>query len=94
MTAFEAETVVNFNEEDSQAEVYTASSRVHKLLSLRGLEPYKVDTTGGKPCGWFYYLPKTAVLLKPASKAIRIGGSRKLSAVPSSAAPSAARGEV
>lgn len=86
MTACEAETVINFNEEESLAEVYTASARVHKLLTARGLEPYKVDHMNGEPCGWFYRLPKYAILLKPANRIIRVGGRRKTPANVSSGA--------
>lgn len=89
MTAYEAETIVNFNEEESIAEIYTASARVCKLLTVRGLEPYKIDKLNGKASGWYYRMPKPAVLLKPANRIIRIGGRRKVAAI----APSGALGE-
>lgn len=68
MTAYEAETQIIFNKEEGAAEVYTTSIRVYKVLAARGLEPYRIDTSQGKPCGWFYSLPKSAVLLKPAKQ--------------------------
>lgn len=84
MTNYELETIINFNEEEASAEIYTASSRVHKLLAARGLEPYKIDRMNGKQSGWYYSLPKVAVLLKPANRIIRLGGKRRASAGASS----------
>jgi len=84
MTAYEAETTINFNEEEGQAELYAASTRVYRLLAARGLEPYKVDHAKGEPCGWYYRLPKSAILIKPANRIIRIGGRRKVNAIASS----------
>ena len=74
ITAYESETVINFNEEGSAATVYTASRRVAKVLQRRGLVPYRVEKTDNEASGWFFELHKSAVLLKPKSAAIRIGG--------------------
>lgn len=84
MTNYELETIINFNEEEASAEIYTASSRVHKLLAARGLEPYKIDKMNGKPSGWYYSLSKVTVLLKPGNRVIRIGGKRRMPAIASS----------
>lgn len=78
MTAYEAETIIIFNEEEEFAEFYTASVRVHNLLARRGYKPYKVDTMNGKPTGWHYKLPKTAILIKPDINSIKVGGRRKV----------------
>lgn len=87
MILSEQETIIRFDEESDIAEVYTASIRVYRLLAARGLEPYKVDRTAkGQSCGWFYQLSKTAVLLKPANRVIRLGGKRKITAIASSGA--------
>jgi len=86
MTALESETVIIFNEEDDIAEYYTAAIREYKLLAARGIEPYKIDKTDGKPSGWYYKIQKTAVLIKPANRIIRVGGRRKVKAAASSGA--------
>lgn len=78
MLLLEQETIVRFDEEKDQAELYTASPRVNRLLTVRGLMPYKTDYTAKhEPCGWFYSLPKAAVIIKPGNHAIRLGGKRK-----------------
>lgn len=87
MTAIESESIITFNEGEDTCEVYTASPRVNKLLSSRGLTPYKTDTMHGKPSGWHYHLHKSSILLKPATHIIRIGG-RRMTAVTPSCTPS------
>jgi hypothetical protein len=81
---WEAETTINFNEEEG--ELYTASPRVFKMLARRGLTPCKVDTMNGKPRGWFFTLPKWAIIVKPGKAAIRIGGTHRINSTASSAA--------
>ncbi|MGB9792119.1 MAG: hypothetical protein ACPLTR_06015 [Thermacetogeniaceae bacterium] len=76
MTPYEAETIINFNEAEDTAELYTAARRVAELLEKRGLKPYKVERTNGRATGWFFSLPKHAVLVKPSDRAIRLGGRR------------------
>lgn len=88
MTSLEAETIVLFNEAEDTAEFYTASARVNKLLTTRGLQPYKTDFLQGTPSGWYYRFPKSSILLKPANRIIRIGGRRKVNGVTHSCAPS------
>ena len=83
--AWEAETIVNFNEEEAEAELYTASPGVFKMLARRGLAPCKVDIQGGKPRGWFFTLPKWAIIVKPGKAAIRIGGTHRINSIASSA---------
>lgn len=85
--AWEQETIINFNEDEPEAQVYTASKRVANLLMRRGFKPCQVDKQDGKPCAWTFTQPKTAVLLKPANRIIRLGGSRKISSIASSVAP-------
>lgn len=94
MSPYEAETIVRFNEESQTAELYTASKRVADLLARRGITPHKTDTLKGKESGWYYRLPKSAVLLKPASRMIRVGGSRKINSMLSGDALGATSGEV
>lgn len=76
MTPYEAETIINFNEAEEQAELYTASRRVAELLEKRGLKPYKVERMDGRATGWFFSLPKHAILVKPENRIIRIGGRK------------------
>ena len=77
---FEAETQINFNEGSDTATVYTASSRVAKLLKRRGIEPVRVDRDDkGKERSWFFEVSKWAVMLKPANRLVKIGG-RKINA--------------
>jgi hypothetical protein len=91
---YEQETSIAFDELDGEAELYTASPRVFKLLMKRGLSPYKVETLDGKPRGWFFTLPKWSVLLKPGRVAIKIGGARKINSIAPGVAPSATSSEV
>lgn len=83
---WEAETTVNFNEAETEAELYTASPRVFKMLARRGLTPCKVDTMNGKPRGWFFTLPRWAIIVKPGKAAIRIGGAHRINSIASSVA--------
>ena len=74
--AVERETVITFNDEDDNAVVYTANSRIAEMLISRGLEPVKVDTYRGQPTGWTFAVPKWAIRIKPGKFAI-YGGGRK-----------------
>lgn len=76
MTAYEAETIINFNEQEAQAELYTASRRVAELLEKRGIKPFKVEKINGKTTGWFFSLPKHSILVKPENRIIRLGGRK------------------
>jgi|GEM_PF-5884361 hypothetical protein len=91
--AWEAETIINFNEAEGEGELYTASPRVFKMLERRGLTPCKVDTSNGHPWGWTFTLPKWAILIKPGQNMIRIGGTHRINSAASSAAPVATRSE-
>jgi hypothetical protein len=91
---YEQETSICFDELDGEAELYTASPRVFKLLANRGLSPYRVETMDGKPCDWFYSLPKWSVLIKPGQRMIRIGGSHRINSIAPGVAPTAMLSEV
>jgi len=84
----EAETSINFNEEEDTMGFYTASPRVHGMLTRRGLKPVKVDTYRGKPTGWFFSFPKWAIIIKPGNTAIRIGGAPRINSTTSKTASS------
>ncbi len=94
--AYEAETIINFNEEESKANVYTASKRVATLLERRGLKPVMVERPrdNGELGGWWFEVPKTAILIKPGKAAIKIGGARKINSTVSSVAASATSGDL
>jgi len=89
MTPFEQETIINFNEKDAKAEVYTASARVSGMLIRKGLKPYKTDTHNGQARGWYFKVPKWAAILKPDKHSFRIGGARKVDSMLPSTATSA-----
>jgi hypothetical protein len=65
----EQETIINFNEGEPGAEIYTASRRVASKLLRTGLTP-KQQT----PSGWWFEVPKQAVRIKVGRHHIRIGG--------------------
>lgn len=89
MTALESETVILFNEAEDTCEFYTCSARVNKLLTTRGLSPYKSDILHSAESGWYYHFPKSTILIKPANRIIRIGGRRKVNAVSRNCSPDA-----
>lgn len=72
------ETIINFNEDEAAASIYTASRRVATLLQRRGLKPVRVDRLrdNGEPCGWWFEVPKWQVLIKPGNKTVKIGGRK------------------
>jgi len=69
LTSYEQETIINFNEEEAAASIYTASKRVATKLRKAGLEP--VEET---PPGWWFEVPKQAIRVKVGRHAIKIGG--------------------
>lgn len=94
LTLYEQETIINYNEEQATAEIYTASKRVADLLERRGgLKPYKIDKAQGKAAGWYFKVSKTAIIVKPARHGIKVGGSRKINIFPSGDTLGAAVGE-
>ena len=80
MMTYEQETIITFDEASDVAQFYTASPRVYRLLTTRGLKPYRTEHIKGEPCGWFFELPKAAVIIKPDNHSIRVGGKRRVSA--------------
>jgi hypothetical protein len=92
---WEAETIINFNEDEAAASIYTASKRVASLLERRGLKPSTVDRArDGGPCGWRFDVPKVAVLLKPGKRAIKIGGAYRVNSIAPGVATIATRGDL
>lgn len=81
LSRYEQETIINFNEEDAISSIYTSSRRVVAMLERRGLKPVRVEKFkgDGEPSGWWFEVPKSAILIKPERAAIKIGGNRKKS---------------
>lgn len=56
LTAFERETIINYNQADAQAEVFTYSVKLRNRLEGRGIKPTMVNSRGGAsyliPKGW------------------------------------------
>lgn len=92
----ECETIINFNEEETVASIYTASKRVAALLERRGLKPVRVDRRreNGEPCRWWFEVPKSAILIKPDKRMIKIGGARKINSMVSGVDTSATSGDL
>ena len=80
----ECETIINFNEEEAVASIYTSSKRVAALLERRGLKPVRVDKSrnNGEPDGWWFEVPKWQVLIKPGNKMIKVGGRKSGASTP------------
>jgi len=68
LTPYEQETIVNFNEGEPTAAIYTASRRVASKLQKTGLVPL-----ADRP-KWTFEVPKQAVRIKVGRHHIRIGG--------------------
>lgn len=74
---YEQETIVRFDESSEPGSLYTASQRVADKLRKAGLVPRRVDIVRGKEVGWTFEIPGSAILIKPANRAIRLGARRK-----------------
>ncbi len=70
---FELETVVRFDETGEPALLWTASKRVADKLIKAGLAPTKLVRHKGETTGWWFALPTYGIVVKPTTKAIRIG---------------------
>jgi len=75
--AEQPETIITFDEVSKDAEIYTASPRVWKLLESRGLvaESETWDCEG-ETTSKVFTLPRFGVRLKPGDVAINIGGQK------------------
>jgi hypothetical protein len=72
LTRWEQETIIRWDEEGEQAEIYTASARVAARMEKLGVKPYK--TTSGP--GWFYKVSRGAIRIKVGNKSVHIAGGR------------------
>lgn len=76
--AEERETIIRFDEGADTALVYTSTPRVCRLLEARGLKAFKVDVgPDGKARGWYYQVPRQAIIIKPDRCGIKVGGTQK-----------------
>ena len=72
LTGEEAETIINFNESEGMASVYTASRRVRSHMLKAGFSPVKSTSHA-----WWFEVPKQAVRVKmPSIPSIYIGGKK------------------
>ena len=72
LTNYELETVINFNEDEDTACLYTASDRVRNHMLKAGLEPVQSNERG-----WWFEIPKWSVRIKPGRTQVYIGGTTK-----------------
>jgi len=70
---FEMETVIRFDETGEPALVWTASKRVADKLIKAGLTPTRTTWLRKEATGWWFQLPTYGIVVKPTTKAIRIG---------------------
>ena len=70
---FEMETVIRFDETGEPALVWTASKRVADKLIKAGLTPTATTWLHKEATGWWFQLPTYGIVVKPTTKAIRIG---------------------
>ena len=71
----ERETIINFNDEEDMADIYTESKKWQKHLEEKlGLKPYMVNGSGGKE----YELPKSMIKLPRAPRKLSDSAKKKL----------------
>jgi hypothetical protein len=68
---WEQELIINGNEEEGVIGIYTASKRIADKYLKRGIVPVRVEKEGGKPCGWFFELPRWTVAVKLGKNYVR-----------------------
>lgn len=69
LTRYEQETIILWNEEEAQAEIYTASPLVAARLEKLGLTPYREEGPGR-----FYRVSRGAVRIKVGNQSVHIAG--------------------
>lgn len=69
LTGEERETIINWNESDDIAYIYTASRNVASHLTKGGLKPVKKEQGS-----WWFEVPKQAIRVKPDKKMLYVGG--------------------
>ncbi len=71
LTRYEQETIIVWNEEEAQAEIYTASPLVAARLKKLGLTPYREEGPGR-----FYKVSRGAVRIKVGNRSVHIAGGQ------------------
>lgn len=63
LSRLERETIINFNEEEETASLYTASEVVYRRMLKRGFVPVDKYTMDGRECGWTFEIPRKSIVL-------------------------------
>ena len=74
--AYESGTIIGFNEESPDAEIYTAGSKVKNRLVKGGLtpDPNRIGKIDGVECAWYFYVPKHNIGIKEGARKCNITG--------------------
>ena len=65
MTNAERETILQFDDESGQWEVYTCHKRIINKIEKNGIQPHKIDIVDGVEVAKYYTLPKKWVKVSP-----------------------------
>jgi len=68
MTPEEKETVIQFDDSNDTASVYTCHKWLANALIRRKLKPISVCHNGGKPVSWDFHVPKSWIHVRPPRK--------------------------
>lgn len=69
LTGFEKKSIINWNEEEREASIYTASPKVARRLIKGGLKPDRQEGSG-----WLFKVPKQQIRVKVGNRAINLAG--------------------
>jgi hypothetical protein len=81
LSRLEQETIINFNEAEDEAHVYTHNERWQKYLESIGFKPYRTNSFGGndyKIPKYMIRLPRQKVQLSAQEKARRSDAARRM----------------
>ena len=65
MNNAERETILQFDEESKEWEVYTCHKRIMNKIEKGGVQPHKIDVVDGVEVAKYYTLPKKWVKVSP-----------------------------
>ena len=57
MTRHEQETIIRFDAEKAQVNIFTAYAPARARIERRGYAPHRISHLNGREVGWFYRLP-------------------------------------
>ena len=69
MTAEERETVIQYNDADPLATVYTCHKAVANFLTRMKMRPESVVMNGARPLSWTFHVPKEWVKIRKPRRA-------------------------